>query len=142
MAILVTFAEIRAAGKQDWRLDNTALKSIRFQGENPPGTPLDWSGVDLTHSDNYPVLTVTRAKGPAFSMGEPQQPWSWRKMLNRFDDDTLERIIGPGVVGIFCQPMGQPEASGYDHKREHFAKKQSVAVYLLRQMLLSPCGIL
>ena len=82
MAILVTFEEIRAAGKQDWRLDNTALKSIRFQGESPPGTPLDWSGVDLTHSDPHPVLTVRRDKGPAFSMDEPQQTWSWRKMLN------------------------------------------------------------
>ena len=63
MAILVTFKEIRAAGKQDWRLDNTALKSIRFQGENTPGTPLDWAGVDLTHRDPYPVLTVTRDNG-------------------------------------------------------------------------------
>ena len=25
--------------------------------------------------------------------------------MNRFDDDTLTRIIGPGVTGIFCQPM-------------------------------------
>ncbi len=108
--VVATFEDIRAVGKQDWRLDNTALKSIRFQGENPPGTPLDWSGVDLTHGDNYPVLTVTRAKGPAFSMGEPQQPWSWRKMLNRFDDVNLRRIIGLGVTAIFCQPMGNPLA--------------------------------
>ena len=107
-------------------MDNTALKSIRFQGENPPGTPLDWFGVDLTHSDPYPVLTVRRDKGPAFSMVEPQQPWSWRKMLNRFDDDTLRRIIGPGVTGIFCQPMlvltdiserVTLVESSYDHKR-------------------------
>ena len=63
MAIIATFEDIRAAGKQDWRLDNTALKSIRFQGENPPGTPLDWFGVVLAHSDPYPVLTVTRDKG-------------------------------------------------------------------------------
>ena len=89
MAILVNFEEIRAAGKQDWRLDNTALKSIRFQGESPPGTPLDWSGVDLTHSDPYPVLTVRRDKGPASEMVEPQQPWSWRKLLNRFEDASL-----------------------------------------------------
>ena len=108
-------------------MDNTALKSIRFQGENPPGTPLDWSGVDLTHSDPYPVLTVRRDKGPAFSMVEPQQPWSWRKMLNRFDDDTLTRIIGPGVTGIFCLPMqSMAGASSYDHKREHFAKHGGV----------------
>ena len=60
---MVDFDEIRAAGKQDWRLDNTAMKSIRFQGESPPGTPLDRSGVDLTHSDPCPVLTVRRDKG-------------------------------------------------------------------------------
>ena len=89
MAILVTFEQIRAAGKQDWRLDNSALKSIRFQGESPPGTPLDWSGVDLTHSDPFPVLRVRRDKGPASEMVEPQQPWSWRKLLNRFGDASL-----------------------------------------------------
>ena len=111
MATLVTFDEIRAAGTQDWRMDNKALKSIRFQNESPAGTPLDWAGVDLTHIDPYPVLTVRRDKGPAFSMVEPQQPWSWRKMLNRFDDDTLTRIIGPGVTAIFCQPMQSMEQS-------------------------------
>ena len=107
-------------------MDNTALKSIRFEGEMPPGTPLDWSGVDLTHSDPYPVLTVRRDKGPAFSMVEPQQPWSWRKMLNRFDDATLTRIIGPGVTGIFCLPMHSAGASSYDHRREHFARHGGV----------------
>ena len=120
----MTVEEIRAAGHQDWKLDNTALKSIRFQGEDPPGFPLDWAGVDLTNKDPYFVLTVKRDKGPAFSMVEPQQPWSWRKFLNRFDDHTLTRIIGPGVTGIFCLPIrpdGVPGASSYDHKREHFA---------------------
>ena len=43
-------------------------------------------------------------------------------MLNRLDDATLERVIGPGVTSIFCQPMGKPGASSYDHAREHFAK--------------------
>ena len=127
MATLVTFDEIRAAGTQDRRLDNTALKSIRFQGESPPGTPLDWKGVDLTHRDPYWVLTCRRGEGPAFEMVEPQQPWSWRKMLNRFDDDTLTRIIGPGVTGIFCMPMqSMAGASSNDHKREHFAKHGGV----------------
>ena len=130
MAILVTFAEIRAAGA----LQRSANRASEV-GVHPanrasevgvhPSQTIPGRQVPPPHSDNYPVLTVTRAKGPAFSMGEPQQPWSWRKMLNRFDDDTLERIIGPGVVGIFCQPMGQPEASSYDHKREHFAKKKA-----------------
>ena len=111
-------------------MDNTALKSIRFQGESSPGTPLDWKGVDLTHRDPYWVLTCRRGVGPAFEMVEPQQPWSWRKMLNRFDDDLLTRIIGPGVTGIFCQPMQVWDHHGcrssYDHKREHFAKHGGV----------------
>ena len=42
--------------------------------------------------------------------------------MNRFDDDTLTRIIGPGVTAIFCQPMGKPGASSYDNKWEHVAK--------------------
>ena len=60
MAILVTYDEIRGSGKQRWPLDNTALKTIRFEGENPPGTPTDRSGVDLTHRDPYLVLTIRR----------------------------------------------------------------------------------
>ena len=48
--------------------------------------------------------------------------------MDRFDDDTLTRIIGPGVTAIFCQPMGRPGASSYDHKREHFAKHGGVRV--------------
>ena len=111
-------------------MDNIALKSIRFQGESPPGTPLDWKGVDLTHRDPYWVLTCRRGVGPAFEMVEPQRAWSWRKMLNRFDDDTLTRIIGPGVTGIFCQPMQVWDHHGcrssYDHKREHWAKHGGV----------------
>ena len=50
--------------------------------------------------------------------------------MNRFDDDLLTRIIGPGVTGIFCQPMLCLErisdqctlvATSYDHKRGRFA---------------------
>ena len=104
MAILVTFEEIRAAGEQDWRLDNTALKSIRFQGESPPGTPLDWSGVDLTHSDPCSVVTVRRDKGPASEMVEPQQPWSWRKMLNRFDD-ARRHVIMSDAPAMICSML-------------------------------------
>ncbi len=50
--------------------------------------------------------------------------------MNRFDDDLLTRIIGPGVTGIFCQPMQVWDHHGcrssYDHKREHFAKHGGV----------------
>ena len=125
MAILVTFEEIRAAGEQDWRLDNTALKTIRSQGEVPPF--LHWSGVDLTHSDPYLVLTMERGNGPEFELVEPQQEWSWRRMLNRFDDVNLRRIIGPGITGIFCKPMGNPLARSFDHRRQHFAHRVSFA---------------
>ena len=46
--------------------------------------------------------------------------------MNRFDDDTLTRIIRPGVTGIFCQPMLCLKRisdqctlveTSYDHKR-------------------------
>ena len=85
--------------------------------------------------------------GPAFSMVEPQQPWSWRKTLHRFDDDTLTRIIGPGVTAIFCQPMQSMEqsmagasdiitcllaSSSCDHKREHIAKHGGVITFCRR----------
>ena len=125
MAILVTFEEIRAAGHQDWRLDNTALMTIRSQGEVPP--VLHWSGVELTHSDPYLVLTMERGNGPEFELVEPQQEWSWRRMLNRFDDVNLRRIIGPGITGIFCKPMGNPLARSFDHRRQHFAHRVSFA---------------
>ena len=125
MPILVTYADIRAAGHPDWRLDNTALKTIRYQGEPPPF--LHWSGVDLTHSDPYLVLTLERGNGPEFELVEPQQEWSWRRMLNRFDDVNLRRIIGPGITGIFYKPMGNPLARSYDHRRQHFAHRVSFA---------------
>ena len=126
MAILVTKDEIRVSGTQPWQLDNTALKGIRFQGESPPGTQSDRSGVDLTHSDPYYVLTIKRDRGPAFEMVEPRLEWSWKKMLNRLDDATLERVIGPGVTSIFCKPIGKPGASSYDHKRDHHANHGGV----------------
>ena len=107
-------------------MDNTALKSFRFERENPPGTPTDWSGVDLTHRDPCLVLRLKRTKGPAFEMVEPRQEWSWKRMLNRLDDATLERVIGPGVTSIFCKPIGKPGASSYDHKREHHANHGGV----------------
>ena len=68
MAIIATREDIRAAGTQDWHLDNTALKSIRFQGEEPEGTPIDWDGVDLFDKDPYDVLTVDRTERPAYTL--------------------------------------------------------------------------
>ena len=64
---------------------------------------------------------------PHFQWLNHKKPWSWRKMLNRFDDAmVMARIIGPGVTGIFCQPMLCLKRisdqctlveSSYDHKR-------------------------
>ena len=80
--------------------------------------------------------------GPAFEIVEPQQPWPWRTMLNRCDDATLTRIIGPGVTGIFCHPMGNPAASSYDHKREHHAKHCGVPFEdVTAHQQMSPCGL-
>ena len=147
MAILVTEDDIRRSGRQHYSLDNTALKSFRFEGENPPGTPTDWSGVDLTYRDPCFVLTCKRDRGPAFEIVEPRQPWSWRKMLTRLDDATLTRTIGPGVTAIFCQPMQSMEqimagasdiitcllaSCSCDHKREHIAKHGGVITFCRR----------
>ena len=137
--ILVKFEEVRAAGVQDWRLDNTALKTIRSQGEVPPF--LHWSGVDLTHSDPYPVLTLERGNGPEFELVEPQQELPWRRMLNRFDDVNLRRIIGPVITGIFCKPMGNALAPSYDHRRQHSAHRVSFAD-IDGEPPCIPCGIL
>ena len=75
MEEVVTIEETRAAGKQDREADNTALKSVRVQGEEPEGTPESWTGVDLCHQDTYLVLTVKRDKASAFTMVQPLQPW-------------------------------------------------------------------
>ena len=47
--------------------------------------------------------------------------------MNRFDDVNLRRIIGPGITGIFCKPMGNALAPSYDHKRTHVATRVSFA---------------
>ena len=55
----------------------------------------------------------------AYELREPEQPWSWRRMLNGMSDATLERVVGPGIVGIRCQPIH----GSYDHSRRHVAKE-------------------
>ena len=47
--------------------------------------------------------------------------------MNRFDDVNLRRIIGPGITGIFCKPMGSPLSPSYDNRRKHFAHRVSFA---------------
>ena len=54
--IVVTKEEIRRAGTQPWKLNNTALKSIRDSNELPVGVPIVW-GIDLFESGEYEIWT-------------------------------------------------------------------------------------
>ncbi len=114
-------AEIRASGKQAWAFNNTALKSIRDTNENPPGFPAV-DGVDLFDHDAYDIKTLHRTKGMDYDLRDPLQPWSWRSMLNSMVEETLEKDIGPGIVGISCKPI----RGSYDHCRRNAAEKLGV----------------
>ena len=117
---VVTFDDIRAGPPAHaWALNNTALKSIRDCGEDPPGYPniAPGYGKELFDRDPFPIQTLQRTTGPAFELVDPEQPWSWRGMLNCFDDETLRRLVGPGITGICCMPL----PGTYDHARLHAA---------------------
>jgi hypothetical protein len=117
---VVTFDDIRAGPPPHaWALNNTALKSIRSCGEDPPGYPSIpvGHGKELFDRDPFPIHTLQRTKGMAFELVDPEQPWSWRGMLNCFDDETLRRLVGPGITGICCMPL----PGTYDHARLHAA---------------------
>ena len=94
--IVVTKEEIRRAGTQPWKLNNTALKSIRDSNELPVGVPIVW-GIDLFESDEYEIWTDR--------LIAPKTPLTWRKVLNAMSDETLDRIVGEGMLGITCQPI-------------------------------------
>ena len=53
MAAVATVEDIRLSGSgtQRWDLNNTALKSIREDNEQPPGFPVGDGLVDLTNFD-------------------------------------------------------------------------------------------
>ena len=117
---VVTFDDIRAGPPPHaWELNNTALKSIRSCGEDPPGYPSipEGYGKELFDRDPFPIHTLQRTKGMAFELVEPEQPWSWRGMLQGFDDETLRRLVGPGITGICCMPL----PGTYDHARQSAA---------------------
>ena len=120
MAVVVTVEDIRRSGSgtQRWALNNTALKSLRDSNEQPPGFPTGDGRVDLTNLDPCEVLTLHRTKGMEYELLQPMQPWSWRRMLAGCNNDTLERIVGPGVRRVLC--MAIPKS--YDHKRHHAAR--------------------
>ena len=72
---VVTQADIRGAGRQDWHLNNTALKSIRDTHERPLGVPCV-EKIDLFDCEDYPILTLVRGAGEAYTLKEPCTPWS------------------------------------------------------------------
>ena len=115
--VVVTKEEIRSSGKQAFPLNNTALKSIRDTHEDPPGHPTVRS-VELFDHESFQIKTLRRGKGMDYSLVDPEQPWSWRRMLNAFGDDTLQKIVGDGITNISCKPI----PGSYDHKRRHAAK--------------------
>ena len=53
-----------------------------------------------------------------YELTEPEQPWPWRRMLNGMRPETLERVVGPGIIGICCKPIH----GSYDQARRHAAK--------------------
>ena len=113
---VVTTKDIRDSGSQPWHLNNTALKSIRDSNEYPRGFP-SVEKVDLFETDPFYILTLKKLPKTEYEMMLPWQPWSWRKFLNAFTDDTLEDIVGGGVTEFVCMPI----PNSYDHKRWHAA---------------------
>ena len=69
--------------------------------------------------DEYPVLTLVRGVAENYTLTPPETPWSWRRMLNGMTDQTLDRILGSGIIGFSCQPIPDSE----DGKRLRAAEK-------------------
>ena len=113
---VVTVADIRAVGEQQWSLNSTALKYLRDIHEAPRGTPAV-EQVWLWNKDPCDIMTLKRTNGTHYTLEPPLQPWSWRKMLNAFTDDTLRQLVGDGIDNFWIQPL----ADSYDHKRRHAA---------------------
>ena len=76
-------------------------------------------GLELFDRDPFPIQTLKRTTGMRFELVDPEQPWSWRGMLNCFSDETLQKVVGPGITGICCMPL----PGTYDHARLHAAKE-------------------
>ena len=83
---------------QPWKLNNTALKSLRHSNEERPGCPrLDmpkW-GVSLFSSDTVQVHTLQRGDKTDYELVEPFQPWSWKKCSGH-----LTRTLGTRSLGM------------------------------------------
>lgn len=124
LAVGVGVQEIRAAGRQPSHLNNTALKTLRDSNESPPGSPVNEEGFIIydfhkgIDQDPLMIKTLQRSSGMAYSLGDPEQPWSWRKFLNQMQDNTLKLLVGPGIVSVSCAPI----TGSVDGKRRHAAK--------------------
>ena len=102
-----TLEDVIHEGAQPWQLNNAALKSIRDTNENPPGWPsVSWdhegcgyAGVELFDHDPYPIKTLRRTTGMHYELTDPEQPWSWRKMLNNMVSD---KTTATGYDHFFC----------------------------------------
>ena len=57
-----------------------------------------------------------------YELTEPDQPWSWRGMLNGMNDATLERVVGLGITGICCMAIH----GSYDHARRDAARELGI----------------
>ena len=68
--------------------------------------------------DPIQILSLTRGKGPAYTLGPPFQPWSWLKMFRAMPPTTLELLVGPGIVELVLMPLDD----SYDHKRRSAAR--------------------
>jgi len=106
---------------QNWRVNNTALKWIRDQHEEPRGHPTV-DEVDLSSVDVMMIGVLYREKGMdyAFVEGE-RQPWSWRQMIASFSATDKALLLGENgqeVTRMVCAPLPH----SYDHKRHHAAR--------------------
>ena len=93
---------------QPWKLNNTALKSMRHSNEDCPGCPRPdiprW-GVSLFSSDTVQVHTLQRGDKTDYELVQPFQPWSWKKMLRSMDEATRIKVIGDGITDICFGPL-------------------------------------
>jgi hypothetical protein len=117
----LTVASLQAKGRQTHQkvsMNNTALKWIRDTNELPRGVP-QIEYFDLTPHREIQIGKLIRSKGMNYEFdNDDKQPWSWLTMLQNFNADLQNRIVGKGLVSLRCQPI----TGSYDHKRHHAAK--------------------
>jgi len=95
---VVTLAMIMALDDdQPWKLNNTALKSMRYSNEDCPGCPrrdIPRWGVSLFSSDTVQVHTLQRGDKTDYELVQPFQPWSWKKCSGQWTRPLGSRSLG------------------------------------------------